>query len=304
MYDVAIIGGGIAGVATAMRLQARGLATVVFEAHGQPGGCAGFFRRKGFCLRRGGDHARRLRPGGVGGELLESVGMTPIEGEELPGYVAWLPDRTVTLFRDPAAWSRERLKALGDTPAHRSFWRLLDRLADVFWRASRAGVKLPIRGWPMRSARCGRSASASCPWLATWVGRWPTRCGHTAWSTIGRSVGLLAMLVEDTVHSTLAEAPLINAALGITIRGAGLTRAAGGMRGFWNGLDRPLSPPWRRVARRLCGRAGRGAQGAYRVTTRRGVVEAEPGRRRRSGHAGGAAGSRAGRGGAGAVPPP
>jgi phytoene dehydrogenase-like protein len=46
-------------------------------------------------------------------------------------------------------------------------------------------------------------------------------------------VGLLGMLIEDTVHSTVDEAPLVNAALGITIRGAGLTRARGGMRGFW-----------------------------------------------------------------------
>ena len=48
MYDVAIIGGGMAGAASALRLQASGLATIVFEAHGQPGGFAGFFRRKGF----------------------------------------------------------------------------------------------------------------------------------------------------------------------------------------------------------------------------------------------------------------
>ena len=129
MYDAAIIGGGLAGTATAVRLQASGLSTIVLEAHGQPGGCAGFFRR-GFSLRRGSDHARRLRPGGVGGELLESVGMMPIEGETLPGYVAWLPDRTVTLLREPAAWSRERLEPLGDTPGHRAFWRLLDRLAE------------------------------------------------------------------------------------------------------------------------------------------------------------------------------
>ena len=45
MHDVAVIGGGIAGMATAARLQARGLSTIVFEAHGQPGGCAGFYRR-------------------------------------------------------------------------------------------------------------------------------------------------------------------------------------------------------------------------------------------------------------------
>jgi phytoene dehydrogenase-like protein len=50
MYDVAIIGAGIAGMATAARLQARGLSTVVFEAHGQVGRCAGFFRRNGFAF--------------------------------------------------------------------------------------------------------------------------------------------------------------------------------------------------------------------------------------------------------------
>lgn len=38
MYDVAVIGGGIAGMATAMRLQAKGLSTIIFEAHGPPGG--------------------------------------------------------------------------------------------------------------------------------------------------------------------------------------------------------------------------------------------------------------------------
>jgi hypothetical protein len=48
--------------------------------------------------------------------------------------------------------------------------------------------------------------------------------------------GLLSMLVEDTVHSTLDDAPLINAALGITIRGAGLSRHRGGMFGFWKRL--------------------------------------------------------------------
>jgi phytoene dehydrogenase-like protein len=46
-------------------------------------------------------------------------------------------------------------------------------------------------------------------------------------------VGLLGMLLEDTVHARVDDAPLINGALGITIRGAGLTRARGGMYGFW-----------------------------------------------------------------------
>ena len=46
----------------------------------------------------------------------------------------------------------------------------------------------------------------------------------------------IGMLVEDTLHTTVEEAPLINAALGITIRGAALMRVRGGMREFWNAL--------------------------------------------------------------------
>src|SRR4030095_12352105 len=113
------------------------------EARGQRGGCAGFFRRSGFAFDVGATTLVDFAPGGVGDELLQSSGMPPLEAEELPGYVAWPPDRAVTLPRDPAAWAEERLRALGDTPAHCAFWRLLDQLADVFWRVSRNGIKLP-----------------------------------------------------------------------------------------------------------------------------------------------------------------
>ena len=67
-------------MATAARLQARGLATVVLEAHGQPGGCAGFFRRKGFSFDVGATTLVDFGPGGVGGELLESVGLAADRG--------------------------------------------------------------------------------------------------------------------------------------------------------------------------------------------------------------------------------
>src|SRR5215510_10375347 len=105
MSDVAVIGAGIAGLATAARLQARGLSTIVFEAHGQPGGCAGFFRRWGFAFDVGATTLVDFEPGGVGGELLADIGMAPVQGEALPGYMAWLPDRRVTLHRDATAWA-------------------------------------------------------------------------------------------------------------------------------------------------------------------------------------------------------
>src|SRR6266545_6712485 len=143
--DVAVLGGGMAGMATALRLQAAGLSTVVFEAHGHVGGCAGYFRHKGFSFDVGATTLVDFEPGGVGAELLDAVGLPALDGEPLPGYLAWLPDRVVTLHRDQSAWHRERLRALGDTERHRAFWALLDRLADGFWPASRSGVRLPVR---------------------------------------------------------------------------------------------------------------------------------------------------------------
>ncbi len=274
MYDAAIVGGGMAGVATALRLQAHGLSTVVLEAHGQPGGCAGFFRRKGFSFDVGATTLVDFGPGGVGGELLESAGMMPIDGETLPGYVAWLPDRTVTLHRDPASWTRERHRALGDTPAHRDLWQLLDRLAGVFWRASRCGIRLPIRGAAdaIRAARAVGMGNLPLVRYLSWTMADALRAHGLRHDQA--LAGLLAMLIEDTVHSSVAEAPLINAALGITIRGAGLTRARGGMRGFWSGLI----AQYRRLGGEL--RVGCAVErvarhgAAYRVKARRGVVSA------------------------------
>jgi phytoene dehydrogenase-like protein len=125
---------------------------------------------------------------------------------------------------------------LGDSPNHRAFWVLLDKLADVFWKSSRAGVKLPIQS----VGDCLRAAQTITlrDWpLVRYVG-WTVGDALRRYSLRGDKplCALLAMLLEDTVHAQLDEAPLINGALGITIRGAGLTRAAGGMAGFWKRL--------------------------------------------------------------------
>jgi C-3',4' desaturase CrtD len=273
-YDVAIIGAGIAGMAAAARLQARGCSTIVFEAHGQPGGCAGFYRRIGYAFDVGATTLVDFAPGGVGGELLQSIGMPPLDAEELPGYVAWLPDRAVTLHRDHAAWAEERLRALGDTPAHRAFWRLLDQLAAVFWRASRNGIKLPIQhlGDLTRAVMLLGARDLPLARYLTWT------LGDALSSYRLRDdaplCGLLSMLVEDTTHSSLDDAPLINAALGVTIRGAGLMRARGGMWGFWRRF-RAHYQELGGVLRVGCAvERIEGRYGDFRILTRRGVFRA------------------------------
>jgi hypothetical protein len=205
-------------MATAMRLQARGLSTVVLEAHGHVGGCAGYFRKRGFSFDVGATTLVDFGPGGVGAELLDAVGLPGVDAEALPGYVAWLPDRTVALHRDPLAWHAERLRAFGDDRRYREFWALLDRLAGVFWAATRAGIRLPVR----------RPADLAVDVRALPPRDWPL--ARHAFRTLGGAlhhfglrgddalVALLGMLVEDTVHSTVDRAP-VNAALGITIEG-------------------------------------------------------------------------------------
>ncbi len=262
-------------MATAARLQAKGLSTLVLEAHGQVGGCAGFFKKRGFSFDVGATTFVDFEPGGVGGELYEDIGLLEPPGELLPGYVAHLPDRRVTLHRDRKLWNEERLAALGDSPAHRRFWALLDRLAQTFWRASRAGMKLPIRTlgelWgaarllPVRDWPLARFLNSTMKDALVRHGLWEDR----------PLVSLLSMLVEDTVHSSLQNAPLINAALGVTIRGAGLMRPAGGCRGFW----RRFADHYRALGGEL--RTGCAAtrveqvKGRFRVSTRRGEFLSE-----------------------------
>jgi C-3',4' desaturase CrtD len=231
-YDVAVIGCGIAGMATAMRLQAAGKSTLILEAHGQPGGCAGFFTKKGFSFDVGATTLVDFAPEGIGGQFLASVGLEMIASEVLD-YQLWLPGKTLHLYRDINKWHKERAEKLGNTSAHQAFWALMDKLARVFWQASRNGIKLPLQSAKdvLNAAKAIGIRNLS---LASFL-------NYTV-ADVLKKYGLendrelkavLSMLVEDTVNSTLDEAPLINAALGITIRGAGLYRANGGMKAFW-----------------------------------------------------------------------
>ncbi|MDZ4771267.1 MAG: NAD(P)/FAD-dependent oxidoreductase [Chloroflexota bacterium] len=275
MEQIAVIGGGMAGMATAARLQALGFATTVFEAHSHVGGCAGYFRRQGFAFDVGATTLVDFGAGGVGAQLLTAIGMESFDGERLPGYVAHLPDRTVTLHRDSTQWAAERLAALGDTPAHRVFWALLDRLADVFWRASRDGVMLPMRTAAdlLRNLRAYPVGDWELARYLTWTMGGVLR--HFGLRDDKPLASLLAMLIEDTVHATLDEAPLINAALGVTIRGAGLTRHQGGMWGFWKrfaahyqAIGGTIMPACR--VERVTGR-----RGAFTLETTRGTFTAD-----------------------------
>ncbi len=235
-YDVIVVGGGLSGMATAMLLQNQGNKTLLLEAHSRLGGCAGFYRRDKFSFDIGATTLVDFNKDGVGGNFLQKVGLQPIKDELLPGYMAWLPDRRVEVASDNTRWQQERLKMLGDSNSHRRFWNTLDEIADTYWQASRSGLKMPMRSFSdmYRNWKAlDFKGLMMSPYLFSSMGDLLRKNGLQNDRPL---VGLLSMMIEDTVHAKVDSAPLINSALGVTIRGAGLARPVGGMRGFWRQL--------------------------------------------------------------------
>lgn len=235
-YDVAIFGGGISGFSTALRLQNKGFNTVVFEAHGQLGGCAGFFSKKGFSFDVGATTLVDFVDGGVGGNFFNDINLEIPEGEYID-YIAWLPDREVILFRDFDKWHTERLEKLGSTENHIKFWELMDKVTKVFWNASRQNTKLPIHNLKVLLVAL-KTIGIKNLYLLRYLNF--TMLDILKIYKLENEkplIGLLSILIEDTVHSNIEKAPFINSALGTTIRGAGLMRANGGMKKFWSYLS-------------------------------------------------------------------
>ena len=236
-FDVAVVGGGVAGTATAARVQAEGRSTVVLEQHDHVGGCAGYYRQDGFAFDVGATTLVDFGPGGVGGQFLEAIDFEPPPIDLQEAYDLWLPDRRVRLYRDDERWRRERREAFDDDEAHRRFFRFLDRTSEALWEATRAGVKLPVQNLSDLVENARALGLADLPILR--YRNWTVEDALREYGVYDDEAlrGAIAMLVEDTVHSTVEEAPLLNAALGTTIRGPGIGRARGGMYGFWTAFE-------------------------------------------------------------------
>lgn len=182
-YDVVVIGGGIAGMSTAARLQASGLSTVVVEQHEHIGGCAGYYRTDGFSFDVGATTLIDFHADGVGGQFFDDVGFQLPDITVQDAYEVWLPDRRVTLYQ-----------SVGDILRNASAAKLTDLTLVRYLR------------WTMADALRAYDVYDKDPLRET-----------------------ISLLVEDAVHSTIEEAPLLNSVLGITLRRTGIARATGGM---------------------------------------------------------------------------
>lgn len=129
MTDVAIVGGGISGLAAAWFARRRGLSVVVLEAANEIGGTVRTLERSGFLVDTG--PTSTLSRGGALGELIAGVGLQRhvIEADSRAARYIVKDDQLVPLPMGPTDFFKTPLFTA------RAKWRLL---AEPLWRRARS----------------------------------------------------------------------------------------------------------------------------------------------------------------------
>ena len=162
--DVAVVGGGIAGLTAAALLAAEGLEVELLEAHSQCGGCAGTFKRGPYTFDVGATQVAGFEVGGIHQRLFRHFDLPlPVATPLDPGCSVQLAGETdpIQLWRDPQRWRQERQRHF---PGSEPFWQLCAWLHRSNWAFSGRDPVLPPRNlWDLRQllAAVGPTSLAS-----------------------------------------------------------------------------------------------------------------------------------------------
>ncbi|MCS7080417.1 MAG: NAD(P)/FAD-dependent oxidoreductase [Chloracidobacterium sp.] len=236
VFDVVVVGAGVAGLTAAALLQRDGYRTLLLEAHDKAGGCAGYFSHKGYTFDAGATVLMGLDAGGLHTQVLARLGVSPPESTLIRRVPVHLPDRTVNIDHDQTAWTRERVERFARDAAEaerlRAFWQLVDRTADAMWTATAKLPALPLRSWRDLAANL-RLVSPGflgiTPYLFSTVGDVLQR--YRLWDNAPLRAFLDGLLLI-TAQETADRAPFLNGAAGLDIYRHGIRRARGGMKAF------------------------------------------------------------------------
>ncbi len=145
--SVIVIGGGIAGLTAGSLLAHQGVPVTVFEAHYQPGGCAGTFCRGPYVFDVGATQVAGLEPGGIHERLFRHLGISLPQAELLdPACLVDLEDgqTPINLWHDSRRWEKERKFQF---PGSERFWLLCSFLHKSNWAFAGRDPVLPIRNF-------------------------------------------------------------------------------------------------------------------------------------------------------------
>ena len=146
--SIIVIGGGIAGLTATALLAKQGLPVTLVEAHHQPGGCAGTFRRGPYIFDVGATQVAGLEPSGSHERIYRHLNLPMPQAELLnPACAVDLADgsQPIQLWHDPKRWEQEWRYHF---PGSDSFWALTAKLHQSNWGfASHDPVVTPRNAW-------------------------------------------------------------------------------------------------------------------------------------------------------------
>ena len=138
--SVIVLGGGIAGLTAGALLAHEGFEVTLIEAHYQPGGCAGTFRRGDYVFDVGATQIAGLEGGGIHQRIFKHLNY-PVPTAKIldPACVVELCDgkKPIAISHDQEKWIKERQEQF---PGSDLFWALFAKLHQSNWRIKRSFI--------------------------------------------------------------------------------------------------------------------------------------------------------------------
>jgi len=258
--DVAVVGSGFGGLATALRLAERGASVAVFERVNYPGGCASTHVRRGVPMASGATLMAGLAPGQLFATWLARHGVAVATEPLDPVLVQVTDEHRVPLPPDRARWATELSALPGVDPgAVERFLALQAKVAEPLWTLFSTPQLLPPlgpRALMAHGARLGRYAAVASV-IGRTLGEVLDRCGLRS-PAVRR---LLDGLCQITVQVPCDEADAVFALGALQVFFGGAAHLPGGVGSLAEGLVEALR------------RAGGTVHFAHRVTALRPTPE-------------------------------
>lgn len=150
-YEIAVVGAGIGGLATAGLLARAGHSVILLDRASQPGGVCQALVIDGHRFEVGATLLSGFGPDGPLAMLCQRLGLSlPVTASD-PAFQVALPNHRISLWAGPEAWWREiRREFPAEEAGWRSLWSELTAVATDREQAVKLLPSLPPEGWRER----------------------------------------------------------------------------------------------------------------------------------------------------------
>ncbi len=228
----------MSGMTTALLLANEGVDVVLIEAHSEPGGCAGFFRRGLFSFDVGATTFISFQEGGIGHRLVSTLKLSEPPLRRIEHYQLCLPDRRLDIPQSWDRWPEAWATCFPEIGKDRfKFFHRLSLVAQDYWSIACRFPSLPLTGFNDLKYSLAAIPIRTIPNLRWFLATFDTflrsfkiDCDNSALN------GAFRMLLQDTTQADISSVPASYAFLGLTLMPHGLYRPVGGARALWKYL--------------------------------------------------------------------